>query len=168
MASKTLSNEEIIAAVGEIRQEQPAIGRAKIREILKERHQWQVSEGRLKRLFPVVTPQTASDSKSGGLRDAVNQGGSAGGPDNTVDSSRGNDINAKMQCVRFWLNEAHKGAASKALARELGLELPNGDPYGYKAGLMYVISLSSQYCLAYVIVPLRVISALRHCIIMKT
>jgi hypothetical protein len=132
MASKILLDEEIITAVREIRQERPAIGRAKIREILKDKHQWQVSDDRLKRLFPVVTPQIASNYEASSFRDATNKGGSS----KPNDSSQGDDIDTKMQCVRFWLNEAHKSVASKTLARELGLEFPKGDPYGYKAGLM--------------------------------
>jgi len=46
------------------------------------------------------------------------------------------DVHAVMQ---FWLHQAHKNADARALADSLGLELPRGDPYGFKAGLKYPI-----------------------------
>ena len=42
----------------------------------------------------------------------------------------------REQAHQFWVNEAHKSSEARELAGALGLDLPTGDVYGFKSGLM--------------------------------
>lgn len=111
------SDDEVIEAICEIREHQPGLGRAKIRQILKEEHQWQVSEGRLKKLI-----HTINDEQSRGSAIPRREDSPPPLP--------------QVSVFDFWVNQAHKNADARSLATSLGLDLPRGSFMGYKAGLM--------------------------------
>lgn len=50
----TPSDDQVIAAVREIREELPDIGRAKMVAMLNRQQNWQLSKARLKKLVPTV------------------------------------------------------------------------------------------------------------------
>ena len=119
MASN-LSDGELLEAIRKIRLDQPGLGRAKIRQILKEEHQWQVSEDRLKKLIRAINDEEQSAAAGSG----------------TPRSENSSPPLPQLSGFHFWVNQAHKNADARSLATSLGLDLPRGNPMGYKAGLM--------------------------------
>ncbi|ORY63895.1 uncharacterized protein BCR38DRAFT_433388 [Pseudomassariella vexata] len=147
MTVTTPSDDQVLAAVNAIRQEKPNLGRSKIRSLLKEEHQWQVSEDRLKRLIPAVNrPTTLPATVRATTSLPILANTNADVSETTRNSRKKGGLRARnaalqdvMRPVEFWLNQAHKNADARSLANELGLIFPNGDPYGFKAGLVYPI-----------------------------
>ena len=58
------SDDEVVNVVNRLRQEQPDIGRAKMLAVLRDQHNWRISEARLKKLIPTVNQIKASTTNA--------------------------------------------------------------------------------------------------------